>query len=255
MFKAGMADQTAPTVHELKKNNRRLYPSQILSHHIIYTYINFVLLLSLRNNTIICVCLSRSLIRLIFAMGNAVVTPCFHQNQNSSLSIKLIFWEGTTRAVKGKHMAGEIMFEFPDKMVCHADSFFIGHPIPALGKDDELMPGQLYFVLPLDRLACKTLSASSLLSLGSHPNSKSTIKFGQCSFEYLKGSEGRMLIKVMPEFITRLINRGRGPACPTNNSFLCSTPELKKHYQQLVRSKDQVWSPKLETISEYNVGF
>ncbi|KAK7333672.1 hypothetical protein VNO80_30449 [Phaseolus coccineus] len=191
-------------------------------------------------------------------MGNAVVTPCFHQKNSpaSLLSSKLIFWDGSTRSLKGKHIAGEIMFEFPDKVVCHADSFFIGHPIPALALEDELMVGEAYFVLPIQLFTCKTLSVSSLLSLGSSPN-KATLKFGECAFEYLKGSNGRVLIKVMPQFITMLINRGKR-CCPTttsHNNFLCSTPELKKHYQMLVKSKDQVWSPKLETISEYKVRF
>ncbi|RZB51687.1 hypothetical protein D0Y65_048205 [Glycine soja] len=190
-------------------------------------------------------------------MGNAAVTPCFHpKNSSSSSSSKLIFWDGTMRCLKGKHIAGEIMYEFPDKVVCHADSFFIGHPIPALALEDELIQGEAYFVLPIDSFTCKTLSISSLLSLGSDP-SKSTIKFGECPFEYLKGSNGRVLIKVMPEFITRLINRSKRPCCPSsndNNNFLCSTPELRKHYQMLVKSKDQVWSPKLETISENKQG-
>ncbi|KAL2322400.1 hypothetical protein Fmac_026779 [Flemingia macrophylla] len=197
-------------------------------------------------------------------MGNAVVTPCF-QPKNSSVTSslssstsKLIFCDGTMRSLKGKHIAGEILFQFPDKVVCHADSFFIGHPIPALSLEDELMPGEDYFVIPIDSFTCKTLSVTSLLSLGSHPN-KSTIKIGECAFEYLKGSNGRVLIKVMPEFITRLITRGKGSCClnsnNNNNNFLCSTPELKKHYQMLVKSKDQVWSPKLETISEYKVKF
>ncbi|KAK7304918.1 hypothetical protein VNO77_42812 [Canavalia gladiata] len=196
-------------------------------------------------------------------MGNVVVTPCFQQNKNlsssslsSSSSVKLIFWEGTTRFLKGNHIAGEIMFEFPDKMICHADSFFIGHPIPTLSLEDELRLGQTYFVLSIDCFKCKTLSVSSLLSLGSHPNNnKSTIKFGECPFEYLKDSDGRVLIKVMPEFITRFISGGKTPSCPSSNNFLCNTPELKKHYQLLVKSKDQVWSPKLETISEYKVRF
>jgi len=191
-------------------------------------------------------------------MGNAVVTPCFHQKSSSasSLSSKLIFWDGSTRCLKGKHIAGQIMFEFPDKVVCHADSFFIGHPVPALGLEDELMLGEAYFVLPIQFLTCKTLSVSSLLSLGSSSPNKATMKFGECAFEYLKGSNGRVLIKVMPQFITMLINRGKR-CCPTttHNSFLCSTPELKKHYQMLVKPKDQVWSPKLETISEYKVRF
>lgn len=193
-------------------------------------------------------------------MGNAI---CFSHNTNSSSSksVKLIFWEGTSRSIKGKHIAGEIMFEFPHMMVCHGDSFFIGHPIPALSIDDELMPGQTYFVLPIDLFACHTLSVSSISTLGSCPN-KSPIKFGACPFEYLKGSDGRVLIKVMPEFITRLIsgenkensiNNIGAPGSPS--SFLCSTPELQKHYEQLVKSKDQVWSPKLETISEYRIRF
>ncbi|KAK7320455.1 hypothetical protein VNO77_29940 [Canavalia gladiata] len=197
-------------------------------------------------------------------MGNTMKTPCFQHKTKSSSLVKLIFWEGTSRSLKGKHIAGEIMFEFPDKMVCHADSFFIGHPIPALSIDDELMPGQTYFVLPIDRFAFDTLSVSSIAAFGSCPYNKSPIKFGTCPFQYLKGSNGRVLIKVMPEFIIRLMSGDKGntdnnigtPSSPcSSNSFLCSTPELQKHYEQLVKSKDQVWSPKLETISEYKIRF
>jgi hypothetical protein len=149
------------------------------------------------------------------------------------------------------------MFEFPEMMVCHADSFFIGHPIPVLSINDELMVGQTYFVLPIDRFAIDTLSVSSISAFGSNPN-KSPIKFGKCPFEYLKGDNGRVVIKVMPEFITSLIFNDKemnNDGTPYSNGFLCSTPELKKHYEQLVRSKDQVWSPKLETITEYKVRF
>ncbi|KAK4607406.1 hypothetical protein RGQ29_001305 [Quercus rubra] len=188
-------------------------------------------------------------------MGNAV-SPCFQSNPNpksSSSSVKLVFWEGTTRILTGKHVAGEIMFEFPDKMVCHGDSFFIGHPVPALGIDDELMNGQTYFVLPIDRFACSVLTASSLASLGSSPKN-SPVNFGDCPFEYIKGENGKVSIKVVPELITRLITRGKeiGSSSPSN-SVLCSTPELQKQYDQLVGSKEQVWSPKLETISEHKI--
>ncbi|KAE8663790.1 Tetratricopeptide repeat (TPR)-like superfamily protein isoform 1 [Hibiscus syriacus] len=182
-------------------------------------------------------------------MGNSL-SPCFHPNQRSS--VKLIFGEGNTRTLTGKHIAGEVMFEFPDKMVCHADSFFIGHPLPILSIDDDLMPGETYFVLPLDQFSCNVLSSSSLAAL--NPKSKPyPIKFGKCPFEYVKGNDGRVLIKVLPEFITRLINGSKEEG--EGNSFLCSTPELKKHYEMLVGSKEQVWSPKLETISEYKIRF
>ncbi|EEF25502.1 uncharacterized protein LOC8276795 [Ricinus communis] len=183
-------------------------------------------------------------------MGNAI-SPCFQQSSRSS--VKLIFFEGTTRILTGRHIAGEIMFENPDKMVCHADSFFIGHPLPALAIDDELLPGETYFILPIDRFSCNVLTAASLSALTCSPR-PAPINFGECPFQYIKGENGRVLIKVVPGFITRLINRGKedsSTTSPSSKSFLCSTPELKKHYDQLVGSKDQTWSPKLETISEY----
>ncbi|XP_068494753.1 uncharacterized protein [Phaseolus vulgaris] len=268
MFKAGMADQTPPTdpsTHSTEKQHLEtsskstLFKVNCFLHHAyicIYRSTLFIIFIILNTPKQHNHILSRFV--LPSTMGNAVVTPCFHQKNSAAslLSSKLIFWDGSTRCLKGKHIAGEIMFEFPDKVVCHADSFFIGHPIPALALEDELMLGEDYFVLPIQFFTCKILSVSSLLSLGSSPN-KATLKFGECAFEYLKGSNGRVLIKVMPQFITMLINRGKR-SCPTttsHNNFLCSTPELKKHYQMLVKTKDQVWSPKLETISEYKVRF
>ncbi|KAF2291962.1 hypothetical protein GH714_042304 [Hevea brasiliensis] len=157
------------------------------------------------------------------------------------------------------------MFDNPDKIVCHADSFFIGHPLPALDINDELRPGQTYFVFPIDRISCNhVLSAASLAALTSSSSPRpAPINFGEYDpFQYVKGANGRILIKVVPEFIIRLLNRGKeeengGSASPGNNngnSFLCSTPELKKHYEQLVGSREQTWSPKLETISECKIG-
>ncbi|KAI3450030.1 hypothetical protein Pfo_006695 [Paulownia fortunei] len=197
-------------------------------------------------------------------MGNAIITPCFRPDYSpASSAVKLISYGGATRILTGKHLAGEIMFEFPDRMVCHADSFFIGHPIPSLAIDDELIKGQTYFLLPLDCFTHNVISASSLAALGSGPNNirGAPCSFKGCPFEYMRGSNGRVLIKVMPEFITRLISRDNkeiingDESVNVSNSLLCSTPELQKHYNQLVGSKDQVWSPKLETISEYKIRF
>uniref|UniRef100_A0A7N0THF5 Uncharacterized protein n=1 Tax=Kalanchoe fedtschenkoi TaxID=63787 RepID=A0A7N0THF5_KALFE len=188
-------------------------------------------------------------------------------NPKASGSAKIVFYDGTSRILKGsEHVAGEIMFEFPDHMVCNADSFFIGHPIPALPISAKLERHSLYLVLPIDKFANRILSTSSLSLLQSpasctkhHP-----IKFGQQNpFEFVKGSNGRTLIKVVPEFIVGLItlaskeggdgNRGGGGGAD-GGGFLCSTPELKKQYEQLV-GKEMTWSPKLETISEYRIRF
>ncbi|KAI3795877.1 hypothetical protein L1987_38537 [Smallanthus sonchifolius] len=188
-------------------------------------------------------------------MGNTIAACCL---TTEGSFVKIIYWEGNIRTLKGKRwIAGEIMIEFPDSMVCNADCFFIGHPIPALTIEDQLKPGQTYFVLPLDIFSSKILSASSISALVNHTTKRAAINFKECPFEYLKGSNGRVLIKVSPEFMARILT-GRGgqeiesTSGDATNGFLCSTPELKKVYEQLVGSKDQTWSPKLETISEHN---
>ncbi|XP_026417370.1 uncharacterized protein LOC113312851 [Papaver somniferum] len=196
-------------------------------------------------------------------MGNAMAL-CFYVNYKASTSssssslVKLIFWEGKTITFKGKKIAGEIMFEYPEMMVCHANSFYINHIIPALSISDELFAGQTYFILPIDPFAFKVLSISSLSSLASSSSGskpKRPINFTECPFQYVKGSDGRMLIRVLPEFIMKLISTSDGnstiSSTSSSTSFLCSTPELKKHYDVLVgSSKERVWSPKLETVSE-----
>ncbi|KAK4792543.1 hypothetical protein SAY86_022978 [Trapa natans] len=202
-------------------------------------------------------------------MGNALALSCFKLHCLAAVGsheIRVQFWDGSTKVLTGtNHVAGEIMFEHPDMVVCHADSFFIGRPVPALAIDEALVPGSSYFVLPLDCFPCLgTLSAASLAALGSSsPNNKrSPMKagFGEGQpFEYVRGENGRVMIKVVPEFITRLIAKegdGAGGGGGGSSSPLCSTPELQKHYDQLVgMNKEQVWSPKLETISEHRLRF
>ncbi|KAK6936937.1 PADRE domain [Dillenia turbinata] len=136
------------------------------------------------------------------------------------------------------------MFEFPDRLVCHADSFFIGQRIPALSIDDQLCAGQTYFILPIDRFACNILSVSSLAALSTSPKPR-PINFSDCPFEYIKNSNGRLLIKLVPESITKLITNTDKTACDGN--------KLKRHYEQLVGSGEHLWSPKLETISEHKI--
>ncbi|KAG6414036.1 hypothetical protein SASPL_126753 [Salvia splendens] len=181
-------------------------------------------------------------------MGNACFGP-------PSAAAKLILHGGGTRILAGgKHLAGEIMFEFPDHMVCHGGSFYIGHPIPSLSISDELLPGETYFLIPLDSVTHNVLSTSSVAALA-RPGTP--VKFNHCPFQYLKGADGRVLIKVTPDFIERLI-AGESDAhadAGAGGGYLCSTPELQKHYTQLVGPRDQLWSPKLETISEHKIRF
>ncbi|KAG6590171.1 hypothetical protein SDJN03_15594, partial [Cucurbita argyrosperma subsp. sororia] len=192
-------------------------------------------------------------------MGNAM-SPCLIPpsitNRHRSSAVKLIFSSGPTRILAGSHhFAGEIMFQFPDMIVCHANSFFIGHRIPSLAIEDKLLAGETYLVLPIDRFSLNdVLSTSSLAAIGA--GNEAAEKFSSsCPFEYVRGRNGKALIKVMPEFIVRLVSPG-GAYGGEGGGFLCSTPELKKHYDQLVgTSKGQVWSPSLETISEYKIRY
>ncbi|PKA67010.1 hypothetical protein AXF42_Ash004501 [Apostasia shenzhenica] len=191
-------------------------------------------------------------------MGNSLITPCFHASHGRTAA-RLIFVGGGTRLLFGRELsAGELMFQFPDCVVCHAGSFYIGQPIPALSMDDELLAGETYFVLPADRLPChSTLTAASLALLSSSssacprpplPRLFSTRSGEPCPFEYVKGCDGRALIKVLPEFIARIISNGGGGGMMSGE--ICSTPELRKHYEQLVGTRSQPWSPSLATITE-----
>ncbi|GER40746.1 ARF-GAP domain 4 [Striga asiatica] len=189
-------------------------------------------------------------------MGNAAtIGSCFRPPNPPAAAVTLIpYGGGAATTLAGKHLAGEIMFEFPDRMVCPADSFFVGRPAPALSIGDELVPGRTYFLLPID-LFGPVLSPSSMAAL--RPAGQGRAGFKGCPFEYGKGPDGRVLIRVVPEFIAWLINgESENSDCGGGGSGspLCSTPELQKHYDQLVGFRDRVnWSPKLETISECKI--
>ncbi|ESQ41203.1 hypothetical protein EUTSA_v10015959mg [Eutrema salsugineum] len=206
-------------------------------------------------------------------MGKSLITSCFPTIRRRQATVTLVFFEhGSTKTLSDskKHVAGEIMFEFPDQIVCHADSFFIGRPVPALAMDDFLIPGQTYFVLPIERFAYRILTTSCLSIFNSNfENVRSTnqppLNFTAPSspppFEYSKGLNGKILIKISPEFIISLIckNRNRNEEeaiidCgESSDDQICNSPELKKHYDQLVGTREHLWSPKLQTISEHEI--
>ncbi|KAK9062707.1 hypothetical protein SSX86_019896 [Deinandra increscens subsp. villosa] len=194
-------------------------------------------------------------------MGNIIVSCCIASEESF---VKVIYWEGNTKTLTGKtRLAGEIMFEFPESIVCDSDRFFIGHAIPALAMDDQLKPGKTYLVLPLDIFSTEIFSVSSVSAFVAFKhgrNGNATDLSKECPLEYLKGSSGGVLIKVKPEFMTKHLSCRDGNGFDQENDVgtsvfvadtcLCSTPELKKEYEQLVRPRDQTWSPGLDTISE-----
>ncbi|KAJ4804800.1 3-phosphoshikimate 1-carboxyvinyltransferase [Rhynchospora pubera] len=184
-------------------------------------------------------------------MGNSLSPCCYCP---SPMSARIVFWGGSSKSIQGRCQAGDLMRELPGHVVCHGDSFYIGLPIPVLSIDDELLPGQTYFVLPVDRLSFdQALTAASLSYLSPDPNVKpSLVGIGPCPFEHVKNEDGSILIRILPEFVERVIGSGSGKnvKCGVDGGLLCNTPELKKHYAQLVGPRDRQWSPRLETIKE-----
>ncbi|XP_078446933.1 DUF4228 domain protein [Wolffia australiana] len=183
-------------------------------------------------------------------MGNAV-SPCLLPfAKRSSASVKLIFWGGHVRLLRRSQPAGELLFEFPDHVICPADAFFIGRHVTTLSLDDVLVAGRSYFVIPVDRVPQRALTPASIAALSPAPRSRGGVTglVGENSpFEYLNDAEEGLLIRVKPEFMEKVMGQREEGG---GSSPLCTTPELQKHYQQLVGPRDQPWSPKLETIAE-----
>ncbi|KAL5217583.1 hypothetical protein ABZP36_018267 [Zizania latifolia] len=177
---------------------------------------------------------------------------------------RLVLWGGEARVARHGKQAGHVMLDFTDSVVCRADEFYIGRPAPVLAIEDRLVAGRTYLVLPVDRLpqGYDAITAASLAALSyDRATATASIAGGSKSpFEYVKGDDGRTVIKVTPEFIVRTITSSRPPAplaagCAGEEEAcagaLCSTPELRKHYEQLVGSaRGRAWSPRLETIKE-----
>lgn len=178
---------------------------------------------------------------------------------------QLVLWGGQTRAAEPGRMAGEVMLEHAGRVVCWADGFRLGRPAPVLAIEDRLQAGRTYLVLPVDRLpqGRDTVTAASLAALsydkgGASSSAPSLAGGARSPFEYVKDDDGRTVIKVTQEFIVRTVTGrrppGGGPGYEEGNDgcgALCSTPELRKHYEQLVgATRGRPWSPRLETINE-----
>jgi hypothetical protein len=189
-------------------------------------------------------------------MGNGL-SPCLCPGYARGAAARLVFWGGSSRMADERPSitAGDVTAELPDQhLVCAADSFFIGLPVPALSPCERLVAGRTYFVLPAARFSCsQALTAATLSKLSPSSAANMPLAGGAASpFEYVTGSDGAPLIRILPEFIEKVITLCGGGKCGAAAAEqLCSTPELRKHYMQLVRARaERPWSPGLETISE-----
>lgn len=192
----------------------------------------------------------------------------------SEKTIQVVCSDGTVRILQKTVSAGQIMQEFPQHLVCHSDSLYIGQKTLALSQNDQLKVGNKYFVLPDHFFQCP-LSLASLISptaphVPTSPISRVSSPLRNIGreaalcqpFKMENSNVGAGLrIRVSADFITKIMEDGslnsdqRGHPVIRNSADnekygLCNSPELQRDYAQLVTSRGQSWKPKLETISE-----
>ncbi|KAF8666423.1 hypothetical protein HU200_053531 [Digitaria exilis] len=144
-------------------------------------------------------------------------------------------------------------------VVCAANAFYLGHPAPVLAIEDHLVGGATYLILSVERVTQgnDALTAASLAAL-SYDRVAAGAGAPKSRFEYVKGDDGRTVIKATPEFraiasLSKYRKEGEGDTGGEAEcaGVLCSTPELRKHYEQLVgAARGHAWSPRLGTIKE-----
>ncbi|OEL18011.1 hypothetical protein BAE44_0020975 [Dichanthelium oligosanthes] len=198
--------------------------------------------------------------------GGCLLAPCFGVallSRRGRRTARLVLWGGESQPARHGKLAGQVMLDFAGTVVCRADAFYLGRPAPVLAIEDRLLAGATYLVLPVERLpqGYDALSAASLAALSydraAAGGSSSIAGAPKSPFEYVKGDDGRTVIKVTPEFLVGAITAKAGmgsdgeDAAEACAGALCSTPELRKHYEQLVgAARGRAWSPRLDTIKE-----
>ncbi|KAL6190710.1 hypothetical protein ACLB2K_037104 [Fragaria x ananassa] len=192
-------------------------------------------------------------------------------------NIKVVKSDGLVKIYDKPVDVSELMRQFPKHLVCASDSFYIGQKIPALSEHDQLQLGQKYFLLP-KHLFQSVLSFVTIASFASSEpesepeqkpspvpstNSKNAFlrKAATCEpFHIQKSETGCLRIRVSDEFISQLLEEGKlgneakveeedehSKSSEANNN-VCTTPQLKKDYSQLVGTRQ--WKPRLEPIRE-----
>lgn len=156
--------------------------------------------------------------------------------------IKLIKSDGGVKIYDRPIEAWKLMEEFPRHMVCRSDCFYIGQKTPALSHHDRLQPGHNYFLLPANFF-------QSALSFTTFIRCRSAVA-GRPPFEVEKTPSGTLRIKVTEEMIiSHQEEEVEAAAAAQKVIRVCSTPQLRKEYEQLVGRRPH-WKPKLDTIAE-----
>ncbi|CAH8332733.1 unnamed protein product [Eruca vesicaria subsp. sativa] len=98
---------------------------------------------------------------------------CVSRESMSGDSAKLILLDGTLQEFSSPIKVWQILQKHPTSFVCNSDEMDFDDAVSALSGNEELRPGQLYFVLPLtwlnhplkaEEMAALAVKASSALT-------------------------------------------------------------------------------------------
>ncbi|XP_034676109.1 uncharacterized protein LOC117906934 [Vitis riparia] len=100
-------------------------------------------------------------------MGGCVSSVGGYSNSTSTATAKLISLHGELREYSAPVTVSQVLhFESSSSscFVCNSDSLYYDDYIPAMNADDELLPGQIYFLLSATKLQYR-LTASEMAAL------------------------------------------------------------------------------------------
>ncbi|CAN6447694.1 unnamed protein product [Victoria cruziana] len=114
----------------------------------------------------------------------AVVSAASSSSSSSSScrgTAKLVLPDGDLQEFAWPVKASHVLRREPACFICHSDAMGYDGPLAAIGADEELLPGQLYFVLPLSSLR-RPLSPAEMAALAARACSALSMK-GYAVFE------------------------------------------------------------------------
>ncbi|CAA7396014.1 unnamed protein product [Spirodela intermedia] len=161
--------------------------------------------------------------------------------------VKLIRADGGVEVYHRAVSASELMSEHPRHLLCRSDAFTIGQRIPAIPEEEVLQPGEAYFLLPVHFFQ-SVLSFVTLSRAATAGNGGALL---QGPFDVQKTPSGKLQIRVFEG----LAGRSKEVEDRAGGGRVCTTAALEKDYWQLVAGgKARQWKPKLETITESEMG-
>ncbi|XP_031286737.1 uncharacterized protein LOC116145414 [Pistacia vera] len=122
-------------------------------------------------------------------MGNCAISVQYTQqnggcnNFRRPLTAKIIHMDGRLQEFREPIKAAHILSQNPNCYLCSSESMFVGSQVPHLAGEEQLQPGQIYFLLPLSK-SQEPLTLQDLCSLAIKASSALPKLTSQPPFKY-----------------------------------------------------------------------